>query len=92
MIAPEGTRSLDGKLGKFKKGPFHVAKNTGITIIPVGLKGAYEAKNKKDWRIKPGILTTVFGKPITQDEYENMSIDTLSKMVKSKIEEMIMDK
>ena len=92
MIAPEGTRSLDGKLGKFKKGPFHVAKNTGITIIPVGLKGAYEAKNKKDWRIKPGILTTVFGKPITQDEYENMSIDTLSKMVKSNIEEMIKDK
>ncbi len=92
MIAPEGTRSLDGKLGKFKKGPFHVAKNTGITIIPVGLKGAYEAKNKKDWRIKPGILTTVFGKPITKDEYENMSIDTLSKMVKSNIEGMIKDK
>ena len=92
MIAPEGTRSLDGKLGKFKKGPFHVAKNTGITIIPVGLKGAYEAKNKKDWRIKPGILTTVFGKPITQDEYENISIDTLSKMVKTNIEEMIKDK
>ena len=89
MIAPEGTRSLDGKLGNFKKGPFHVAKNTGITIIPVGLKGAYQAKNKKDWRIKPGVLTTVFGKPITESEYENMSIETLSKKVKSDIEEMI---
>jgi len=89
MIAPEGTRSLDGKLGNFKKGPFHVAKNTGITIIPVGLKGAYQAKNKKDWRIKPGILTTVFGKPITQAEYENMSIEVLSNKVKNEIKKMI---
>ena len=92
MIAPEGTRSLDGKLGNFKKGPFHVAKNTGVTIIPVGLKGAYQAKNKKDWRIKPGFLTTVFGKEITQTEYENMSIEVLSSIVKSEIEEMIKDK
>jgi len=89
MIAPEGTRSSDGKLGNFKKGPFHVAKNTGITIIPVGLKGAYQAKNKKDWRIKPGILTTVFGKPITKAEYENMSIEVLSNKVKDEIKKMI---
>jgi 1-acyl-sn-glycerol-3-phosphate acyltransferase len=89
MIAPEGTRSLDGKLGDFKKGAFHVAKNTGITIIPVGLKGAYQAKNKKDWRIKPSVLTIVFGQPITKVQYANMSIDTLSKKVKSEIEEML---
>ena len=52
MIAPEGTRTLNGKLGKFKKGAFHVAKNTGVTIIPVALIGAYNAKKVTDWRIK----------------------------------------
>jgi len=89
MIAPEGTRSLNGKLGNFKKGAFHVAKNTGVTIIPVGLKGAYEAKNKNDWRIKPSILTTVFGKPITQDHYVNMTVEKLSEKVKIEIQKMI---
>ena len=46
MIAPEGTRTLTGKLGPFKKRSVSCGKNTGITIIPVGLIGAYKAKNK----------------------------------------------
>ena len=85
MIAPEGTRTLTGKLGPFKKGAFHVAKNTGITIVPVGLIGAYKAKNKNDWRIKPGVLTTVFGDPIVQAEYEHLSLNELQEIVREKI-------
>ncbi len=89
MIAPEGTRTLTGKLGPFKKGAFHVAKNTGITIVPVGLIGAYKAKNKNDWRIKPGVLTTVFGDPIMQEEYEHLSLNELQEMVREKISILI---
>ena len=89
MIAPEGTRTLTGKLGPFKKGAFHVAKNTGITIVPVGLIGAYKAKNKNDWRIKPGVLTTVFGNPIVQAEYEHLSLNELQELVREKISILI---
>ena len=46
LIAPEGTRTTNGKLGLFKKGPFHLAKNSGATIIPVGLSGGFEAKKE----------------------------------------------
>jgi 1-acyl-sn-glycerol-3-phosphate acyltransferase len=89
MISPEGTRSLDGKLGKFKKGAFHVAKNTGVTIIPVGLVGAYNAKNINDWRISPGSLITVFGNPIYKTEYETLDVSELSSFVQTKISELI---
>ena len=89
MIAPEGTRTLDGELGKFKKGAFHVAKNTGVTIIPVGLLGAYNAKNVNDWRISPGSLITVFGDPIYKSEYENLNVHELSSLVKSKISQFV---
>ena len=88
MIAPEGTRTLTGELGAFKKGAFHVAKNTGITIIPVGLVGAFEAKNKNDWRVRPGVLSTIFGDPITKKEYEDLSIEDLRDLVRSKILEL----
>ena len=89
IIAPEGTRTLTGNLGEFKKGAFHVAKNTGITIIPVSLKGAYKAKNKNDWRLKPSILTAVFGDPIQKKDYNHLSIDQLRDLVKSRIINML---
>ena len=88
-IAPEGTRTVTGRMNEFKKGPFHVGFNTGVTIIPVALKGAYNAQNKNDWRINPGRLQTVFGSPIEKKDYEKMDILTLSNHVKSEIQKMI---
>ena len=89
MIAPEGTRTLNGKLGKFKKGAFHVAKNTGVTIIPVALIGAYNAKKVTDWRIKPGSLITIFGEQIPKNAYANLNVEDLSSLVKTKIAELL---
>ncbi len=89
LISPEGTRSLTGELGGFKKGPFHLAKNTGITIIPVGLSGAFKAKSKPDWRIKPGVLTLTFGNPIISEDYKNLSLDELRNQVRNKIKKLI---
>lgn len=42
LVFPEGTRTIDGKLGDFKKGSAILATELGIPIVPVGLKGAYE--------------------------------------------------
>ena len=89
LIAPEGTRTLTGNLGEFKKGAFHLAKNTGITIIPIGLKEAYIANNKNDWRLKPGILSAIFGEPIQKKDYNHLSVDQLRDLVKSKIINML---
>jgi 1-acyl-sn-glycerol-3-phosphate acyltransferase len=89
LIAPEGTRTINGELGLFKKGPFHLAKNTGATIIPVGLVGAYQAKKKTDWRISPGILSIKFGKPIRNKSYSNMSVIELKDHVRQKILKLI---
>jgi 1-acyl-sn-glycerol-3-phosphate acyltransferase len=66
-----------------------VAKNTGITIIPVALIGAFEAKNKNDWRVKPGILSTIFGDPITQKEYDDISVADLRDLVRSRMSELM---
>lgn len=38
-IAPEGTRSWDGRLGKFKSGGFRLALETGAPILPVAIDG-----------------------------------------------------
>ena len=64
-------------------------KNTGITIIPVGLSGAFKAKSKPDWRIKPGILTLTFGKPILSSDYENYTLDKLKNQVQKEICQLV---
>jgi 1-acyl-sn-glycerol-3-phosphate acyltransferase len=41
-LAPEGTRSRDGKIGKLKKGGFHLALDTKTPIVPVAIRGTID--------------------------------------------------
>jgi 1-acyl-sn-glycerol-3-phosphate acyltransferase len=41
-LAPEGTRSRDGKIGPLKKGGFHLALATGAPIVPVAIRGTID--------------------------------------------------
>ncbi|MBT3829335.1 MAG: 1-acyl-sn-glycerol-3-phosphate acyltransferase [Candidatus Marinimicrobia bacterium] len=89
IISPEGTRTLSGSMGPFKKGAFHVAKNTGVTIIPTGIIGAYKAKKKYDWHLYPGTLTVNFGDPIYSGDYKDLTVENLRDLVKEKITNLI---
>ncbi len=89
LIAPEGTRSKDGSLGEFKKGAFHLAKNTGASIVPVIINGAYEAKNIKDWRLTPGTIDIYFSDSISENIYKNMSVEDLRDYVRGIIKELV---
>jgi 1-acyl-sn-glycerol-3-phosphate acyltransferase len=50
-VAPEGTRSKDGTLASFKKGSFVTAIQAKATIIPIGIRGAFNIIPAKTWRI-----------------------------------------
>ena len=89
LIAPEGTRSKDGSLGEFKKGAFHLAKNTGASIIPIIINGAYEAKNINDWRLRPGTIKVYFSDSVSEDIYKNKSIEELRDYVREIIKEFV---
>ncbi|HEX5057702.1 MAG TPA: lysophospholipid acyltransferase family protein [Kofleriaceae bacterium] len=41
-LAPEGTRSRDGRIGKLKKGGFHLAIDTHTPIVPVAIRGTID--------------------------------------------------
>ncbi len=92
LISPEGTRTLTGELQIFKKGGFHVAKNTGATIIPMAFLGTFRAKSKPDWRIRPGVLRAYIGQPITAQEYQNLTVEELRDLVRQKIQNLLDEK
>jgi len=64
-IAPEGTRSLDGQLGKLKKGGFQLAIDTGAPILPMVIDGTKDARKKHSRQLVRGVTAKVtFGKAI----------------------------
>jgi 1-acyl-sn-glycerol-3-phosphate acyltransferase len=68
-IFPEGTRSPDGRLMPFKKGPFHLAAETGFPIVPVTILGTYEMMPKSSSIVRSGTATLVFHPPVDPKQY-----------------------
>jgi 1-acyl-sn-glycerol-3-phosphate acyltransferase len=60
----EGTRSRDGRLLPFKKGPFYLAMETGAPCIPVSIYGTEKLMAKGSFAIKPGTVHFVFHPPV----------------------------
>lgn len=89
MIAPEGTRTFDGKLCPFKKGAFHLALGTGGTILPVGIQGLFDVKRKTDWRFKPGRVDITIGRPIPFSEYNGMTVEELRDYVRERMLKLV---
>jgi 1-acyl-sn-glycerol-3-phosphate acyltransferase len=57
-LAPEGTRSIDGRIGKLKKGGFHLALGTGAPIVPVAIRGTIDI-------LPPGGKVMRSGQPVS---------------------------
>ena len=60
VVFPEGTRSRDGHLATFKKGPFFLAEQTGAPIIPVAIAGTEQLLQKGSAAIHPGTVTLTY--------------------------------
>jgi 1-acyl-sn-glycerol-3-phosphate acyltransferase len=60
----EGTRSPDGRMLPFKKGPFYLAMQAGAPCIPVSLYGTETMMAKGSLRVHPGIAHIIFHAPI----------------------------
>jgi len=64
IVFPEGTRSPDGYLGKFKGGSFLLAMQAGLPIVPVSVVGSRHVMRKGELTTRPGHVTLVVHDPI----------------------------
>jgi len=71
LIYPEGTRTPDGKLLPFKKGPFHLAMESGVPVLPLTIVGSYEAWPKQRFALRPGAVTVVYHPPIDPKDHKD---------------------
>lgn len=68
-IYVEGGRSFDGKLIPFKKGPFYLAVECGVPVVPVTVVGTTHAMPKGRFAIKPGNVKVIFHDPIEPKDF-----------------------
>ncbi len=76
VVFPEGTRSKNGQLGKFKGGAMKIAMETGAKIVPVYLEGTRacfeETGNVTSGSIKVRFLDPIVTEGLTKEEFFEM--------------------
>ncbi len=79
-IFVEGGRSFDGKLLPFKKGPFYLAEECQVPVVPVTISGTHFVMPKKRLAIKPGPVTVTFHQPIEPSQNSARREDLMEKV------------
>lgn len=69
LMYPEGTRSDDGRLQRFKKGAAVMAIRAGVPIVPMACSGAHRVMEKRSLVIHPGTILVEFLAPIDASKY-----------------------
>lgn len=60
----EGTRSPDGRLLPFKKGPFYLAMESCAPVVPVTIRGTEKLMRKGSLKVHPGTVRVIFHPPL----------------------------
>jgi 1-acyl-sn-glycerol-3-phosphate acyltransferase len=84
IIYVEGKRSFDGKLLPFKKGPFYLAVECGVPVIPMTIVGTHYAMPKTRFAIRPGKVQVIFHDPIEPADFSGR--ECLMEKVRAVIE------
>lgn len=84
VLFPEGTRSRDGSLLPFKKGPFFLAMESGAPVMPVSIAGATALLPKGSKRLRSGTITVTFHEPLRPANFPDK--DALMLAVRGAIE------
>jgi 1-acyl-sn-glycerol-3-phosphate acyltransferase len=69
-IYVEGKRSFDGKLLPFKKGPFYLAEECNVPVVPITISGTEAVMPKARFAIRPGMVTVQFHDPIEPADFK----------------------
>jgi 1-acyl-sn-glycerol-3-phosphate acyltransferase len=87
-VCPEGTRAQPGEMLPFKKGAFHMAVQTGVSIVPIALKNADRLMGRGTGEAWPGTIEMVLMPPV--DTSWMKSDEDLDALVQ-KVQKMIMN-
>jgi putative phosphoserine phosphatase/1-acylglycerol-3-phosphate O-acyltransferase len=88
-IAPEGTRSRTPRLGRFKKGAFHLALQAGVPIVPIVFKNTLDVLPRGAIVLRPANVEAVVLPPIDTSGWTRDTIDAEIEAVRKQFLEVL---
>jgi len=85
IFFPEGTRSMDGEIARFKKGAFKMALDLQLPILPITIKGTRKILPSNTYNLLPGKAEMIIHEAISTDDYNERNIDDLIKKTRDLI-------
>lgn len=88
-LFPEGTRSRDGHLGRFKKGAFVLAIDTQTRMVPVAVEGGADILPKGRHRLEPRTVHVRCGEPVSLEGLSRDDRHELARRARTDIQGML---
>ncbi len=82
VVFPEGTRSRDGSLLRFKTGSFLLAVKAGVPVVPVTITDSRRVMRRGQVTVYPGTVRVTLDRPIAVDAFDEQSASRLAEMVR----------
>lgn len=89
LIMPEGTRTRTGRLLPFKRGPFLLAQNVGVDIVPLVQIGSFAIQHKGSLLIRPGKIRFILLEPIPYAEFAAIDSYELRNLVRRRLQDYL---
>ncbi len=81
IVFPEGTRSVDGTVARFKGGSFVLALEGGIPVVPVSIAGSRHVMRKGQLTVQPGDVSVTIHEPIDTADVSKDAVRELAERV-----------
>lgn len=91
VIFPEGARTENGKMGRFRKGAFIIAKEMNLPIVPITLNGPFDVMKIHTYLINPGKMELIIHDPVSTEDLTDEDIPPLLDNTKDIVHSALWD-
>jgi 1-acyl-sn-glycerol-3-phosphate acyltransferase len=85
IVFPEGTRSVDGTVGRFKGGSFVLAIDSHLPIVPLSIAGSRFVMTKGQLTVRPGDVTVTVHAPVETATLSRDAVRDVANHVREQI-------